>query len=161
MSRPDYPTTPGVRVLIQRNIPFTVHLYPYEDHGGTTRAAQYLRVSEHEVVKTLVMETEQHCPLLVLMHGDHEVSTKQLARILGVKRVDPCDVATAQKHTGYQVGGISPFGTRTDLPVYVEKTIFELPRIYINGGKRGFLVGIDPQILRALLNTTEVGVALP
>jgi Cys-tRNA(Pro) deacylase len=95
------------------------------------------------------------------MHGDHEVSTKQLARILGVKRVDPCDVATAQKHTGYQVGGISPFGTRTDLPVYVEKTIFELPRIYINGGKRGFLVGIDPQILRALLNTTEVGVALP
>jgi Cys-tRNA(Pro) deacylase len=160
MPKPDYPTTQGVRFLQQRKIPFTPHLYPYEDHGGTTRAAQYLKVPEHVVVKTLVMETEQHRPLLVLMHGDREVSTKQLARILGVKRVDPCDIAAAQKHTGYQVGGISPFGTRTELPVYAEKTIFELPRIYINGGKRGFLVGIDPHAICTALNATEVEVAL-
>jgi Cys-tRNA(Pro) deacylase len=161
MSKTEYPTTLGVRFLQQREIPFTPRLYPYEDRGGTAHAAEYLQVPEHEVVKTLVMETDQHHPLLVLIHGDNEVSTKQLARILGVKRVDPCDIAAAQRHTGYQVGGISPFGTRTELPVYVERTIFELPRIYINGGKRGFLVEIDPQVLRTALNATEVEVALP
>ena len=160
MSKLDFPVTQAVRFLENHNISFNPHLYPYEDHGGTTHAAECLHVSEHAVVKTLVMETDQHQPLLVLMHGDCEVSTKKLARALGTKRVIPCDMTAAQKHTGYQVGGISPFGTRIRLPVYVEKTVYELPRIYINGGKRGFLVEIDPQVLRATLDAIEVEVAL-
>ena len=160
MSKTDFPTTQAVRFLESRKIPFNPHLYPYEEHGGTTRAAECLHFSEHAVVKTLVMETDQRRPLLVLMHGDCEVSTKQLARILEVKRVTPCNMAAAEKHTGYQIGGISPFGIRVLLPVYVEKTVFELSRVYINGGKRGFLVEIDPQVLRTALDAIEVEVAL-
>jgi Cys-tRNA(Pro) deacylase len=156
----DYPVTPAVRVLRERGVAFEPHLYDYEEHGGTRRSSEELGVPEHAVVKTLVMETDAKKALLVLMHGDREVSTKQLARTLGVKSVGPCDFALAQKHTGYMVGGTSPFGTRTKLPVYVERTIFELPKIYINGGKRGFLVSIDPKVLHNVLPVEEVNVAI-
>ena len=156
----EYPITPAVRLLREKKVAFEPHLYDYVEHGGTSRSAEELGVDEHAVVKTLVMETEAKKPLLVLMHGDREVSTKQLARTLGVKSVHPCDFAQAQKHTGYLVGGTSPFGTRARLPVYAERTIFELPVIYINGGKRGFLVEIDPRLLRELLPVTEVSVAV-
>ena len=156
----DYPVTPAVRVLRERKVEFAPHLYDYEERGGTRRSAAELGVDEHAVVKTLVMETDARKPLVVLMHGDREVSTKGLARALGVKSVQPCEPATAQKHTGYLVGGTSPFGTRARLPVYVERTIFELPKIYINGGKRGFLVEIEPRVLRELLPVEEVSVAI-
>src|SRR5437763_17125694 len=156
----DYPITPAVRVLREQKVEFAPQLYDYEERGGTRHSAEALGVDEHAVVKTLVMETDAHKPLLVLMHGDREVSTKQLARALGVKSVHPCDFAQAQKHTGYLVGGTSPFGTRAHLPVYVERTIFELPVIYINGGKRGFLVSIDPEVLRDVLKVEEVEAAI-
>lgn len=156
----DYPVTPAVRLLREKQVAFEPHLYDYVEHGGTRHSAEELGVEEHAVVKTLVMETDAKKPLLVLMHGDREVSTKQLARRLGVKSVHPCDFAQAQKHTGYLVGGTSPFGTRARLPVYVERTIFDLPVIYINGGKRGFLVSIDPKVLRDVLPVTEVEVAI-
>ena len=156
----DYPVTPAVRVLREKKVAFEPRLYDYVEHGGTHHSAEALGVDEHAVVKTLVMETDAHKPLIVLMHGDREVSTKQLARVLGVKSVHPCDFAQAQKHTGYLVGGTSPFGTRAHLPVYVERTIFELPVIYINGGKRGFLVEIVPQVLRDVLKVEEVEVAI-
>ena len=156
----DYPVTPAVRVLREKKVEFEPHLYEYEERGGTKHSAESLGVAEHAVVKTLVMETEARKALIVLMHGDREVSTKQLARVLGVKTVRPCDPETAQRHTGYLVGGTSPLGTRTRLPVYAEKTIFELPRIYINGGKRGFLVSLDPKLLRELLPAEEVEVAI-
>jgi Cys-tRNA(Pro) deacylase len=156
----DYPVTPAVRLLREKGVAFEPHLYDYVEHGGTRRSAEELGVDEHAVVKTLVMETDARKPLLVLMHGDREVSTKQLARHLGVKSVHPCDFAQAQKHTGYLVGGTSPFGTRARLPVYAERTIFELPVIYINGGKRGFLVSIDPKVLRDVLPVKEVEVAI-
>lgn len=152
----DYPVTPAVRLLREQKVEFAPHLYDYVEKGGTRHSAEALGVDEHAVVKTLVMETDARQPLIVLMHGDREVSTKQLARQLGVKSVKPCDPATAQKHTGYLVGGTSPFGTRSRLPVYAERTIFELPKIYINGGKRGFLVSIAPQELRRLLPVEEV-----
>jgi Cys-tRNA(Pro) deacylase len=157
----DYPVTPAVRLLRERKVSFVPRLYEYEERGGTRRSAEELGVDEHAVVKTLVMETEARKPLVVLMHGDREVSTKQLARALGVKTVSPCDPQTAQKHTGYVVGGTSPFGTRTRLPTYVERTIFQLPKIYINGGKRGFLVEIEPKDLRILspLEEVEVGIS--
>lgn len=155
-----YPVTAAVRLLRGKKIAFTPHLYAYEDHGGTTRAALELNVSEHAVIKTLLMETERRAPLVVLMHGDCEVSTKELARALKVKSLLPCAAATAQRLTGYMVGGISPFGTRTRLPVYVERTIFELPVIYINGGKRGFLISVEPNDLRALLPLEEVHAAI-
>ncbi len=156
----DYPVTPAVRLLRERKVSFVPRLYDYEERGGTRRSAQELGVDEHAVVKTLVMETEARKPLVVLMHGDREVSTKQLARALGVKAVSPCDPQTAQKHTGYVVGGTSPFGTRARLPTYVERTIFQLPKIYINGGKRGFLVEIEPKDLRILSPLEEVEVAI-
>ena len=156
----DYPITPAVRVLREKRVAFEPRLYDYVEHGGTRHSAEALGVDEHSVVKTLVMETDARKPLIVLMHGDREVSTKQLARVLGVKSVHPCDFAQAQKHTGYLVGGTSPFGTRTRLPVYAERTIFELPVIYINGGKRGFLVEIEPQVLRDVLKVEEVEVAI-
>jgi Cys-tRNA(Pro) deacylase len=156
----DYPVTPAVRLLRERKIEFEPHLYTYEERGGTRHSAESLGVDEHAVVKTLVMETEVRKPLVVLMHGDREVSTKNLARAIGAKSVQPCDPATAQKHTGYMVGGTSPMGTRTRLPIYVERTIFELPKIYINGGKRGFLVSINPQDLRSLLPVEEVEAAI-
>ncbi len=156
----DYPVTPAVRLLREKQVEFEPHLYHYEERGGTRHSAESLGVDEHTVVKTLVMETDTHQGLIVLMHGDREVSTKNLARSLRVKSVQPCDPARAQKHTGYMVGGTSPFGTKTKLPVYVERTIFELARIYINGGKRGFLVAINPQDLRALLPVEEVEAAI-
>ena len=152
--------TPAVRVLRENSIPFVPHTYTYEEHGGTQTSALALNVSEHQVIKTLVMETDERKPLLVLMHGDREVSTKTLARLLGVKRVQPASSADALKHTGYQFGGTSPFGTRNRLPVYAEKTIFDLPRIYINGGKRGFLVEIMPTDLLSVLSIVEVDVAI-
>jgi Cys-tRNA(Pro) deacylase len=156
----DHPVTPAVRLLREKKIEFEPHLYNYEERGGTRHSAESLGVDEHAVVKTLVMETEARKPLIVLMHGDREVSTKNLARTIGVKSVQPCAPQTAQKHTGYMVGGTSPLGTRAKLPVYVERTIFELPKIYLNGGKRGFLVSINPHDLRALLPVEEVEVAI-
>ncbi len=157
---PEYPITPAVRVLREKHIPFQPHLYEYEEHGGTKTSASALLVSEHNVIKTLVMQNDQKKPLLVLMHGDCEVSTKELARILQVKRIEPCDAVTAQKHTGYLFGGTSPFGTRSSIPVYAEQTIFQLETIYINGGKRGFLVQINPGDLKKILDVTEVRVAI-
>ena len=161
MDRSTYPITPAVRFLREKNVPFTPHLYKYEEHGGTGRGAVELDLPEHMLVKTIVMQTDQNDVLLVLMHGDREISTKQLARTLKVKSIQPCDERTAGRHTGYQFGGTSPFGTRMRLPVYVEKTVFDLPSILINGGKRGFLVEIDPRVLRDILPATEVEVAIP
>ncbi len=155
-----YPVTPAIRALRDAKVEFEPHLYDYVERGGTRHSADALGVDEHAVVKTLVMETDERRPLIVLMHGDREVSTKQLARALNVKSVQPCHPASAEKHTGYLVGGTSPLGTRGRLPVYAERTIFEFSRIYINGGKRGFLVSLDPQELRRLLPLKEVDVAL-
>ena len=145
MSKDKTPVTPAVRVLRSAKVEFTDHFYTYEEKGGTTVSARELGVNEHAVVKTLVMEDERKKPLIVLMHGNRQVSEKQLARIIGVKTVMPCTPETAHKHTGYLVGGTSPFGTRTNIPVYMEEIILDLPRMYINGGKRGYLVGIDPK----------------
>jgi Cys-tRNA(Pro) deacylase len=155
------PMTPAVRFLRERGIDFTPYLYPYKEHGGTRTGALELNLPEHSLVKTLVMETDQHKPLLVLMHGDCEVSTRHLARLIGVKSISACSEPTAMRCTGYLFGGTSPFGTRTQLPVYAEKSIFDLPRIRINGGKRGFLVEIDPNALRGALPVIEVEVAIP
>jgi Cys-tRNA(Pro) deacylase len=160
VAKSDYPITTAVRFLREKNIKFAPHFYHYEEHGGTKAGAAALNLPEHALVKTLVMETDQHKPLIVLMHGDCEVSTKQLARILGVKSVSPCDERSAHRYTGYIFGGTSPFGTRTQLPVYVEKSIFDLPTVFVNGGKRGFLVEIDPRALREALSLTEVEVAI-
>lgn len=160
MDKTNYPVTPAVRLLREKGIAFEPHLYDYKEHGGTRRSAEELKVDEHAVVKTLVMETESRQPLIVLMHGDCEVSTKSLARALGVRSVSPCEPIVAQRHTGYQVGGTSPFGTRKPLTIYVEKTIFDLPMIYINGGKRGFLVSIPPDDLRRALTISEVNVKI-
>lgn len=154
------PVTPAVRFLRQHQAQFTDHLYAYEEHGGTAVSARELGVDEHAVVKTLVMEDDRKQPLIVLMHGDREVSTKQLARDLNRRTIQPCTPETAQKHSGYLVGGTSPFGTRKPMPVYVEASILDLPRIYINGGKRGYLVGIDPKELLRLLHATPVHVAV-
>lgn len=161
MQRPSIPKTPAIRFLEERGTAFQVRLYSYEERGGTRRAAQELAVPEHQVIKTLVMESDGKRPLLVLMHGDLSVSTQRLARALGARRVTPCDPISAQKHTGYVVGGISPFGTRAALPVYVEKTVFALERILINGGRRGLLLEIDPRDLRQLLALVEVEVGVP
>lgn len=144
----------------EKGIPFVPRLYNYEEKGGTGVAARELGVDEHLVVKTLVMEDEKGGPLLILMHGDKEVSTKALARALDVKAVNPCSPEAANRHTGYMVGGISPFGTRKTLRVFVEATILDLPKIYINAGKRGFLVEISPSDLRKVLNATSVNVAI-
>lgn len=160
MEKVKYPTTSAVRFLREKNIRFVPHLYPYEERGGTGQSARMLKVDEHRVIKTLVMETDGRKPFIILMHGDCEVSTKSLARTLGVKSVQPCSSETAQKHTGYLVGGTSPFGTRTALDIYVEGTIFDLGSIYINGGKRGFLVEIDPRDMRHVLSLREVEVAI-
>jgi len=153
------PETPATRFLRQHGIAHSNHLYAYEEHGGTKVSARELNVDEHAVVKTLVMEDESAQPLIVLMHGDWKVSTKELARQIGVKKVVPCEAETAQRHTGYMVGGTSPFGMRKSLPVYIEKSILDLPLIYINGGRRGYLVGVHPHdILRVLQpRTVEVG----
>ena len=160
MATHDIPITTAVRFLREKTIPFEPLFYGYEERGGTRHAADALAVDEHAVIKTLVMETGDRSPLIVLMHGDLEVSTRQLARALGVKQVAPCDPATASRHTGYMVGGTSPFGTRKKIPVYAESTIFDLPLIYVNGGKRGFLVAINPRGLRDSLNPSPVSVAI-
>ena len=160
MSRDKGPVTPAVRVLRDAGVEFTEHPYKYEDRGGTAVSARELKVDEHTTVKTLVMEDEEKKPLIILMHGDREVSTKELARIVGAKRVTPCTPDTAHKHTGYMVGGTSPFGTRKTLPIYVEETILDLPKIYINGGKRGYLVGIDPRDLARVLKPVSVKVGI-
>ena len=156
----DYPVTPAVRFLRERKIEFTPHRYNYVEKGGTRASAKQLGVDEHSVIKTLVFETNEKKPLIVLMHGDHEVSTKTLARRLGVKSVEPASPENASKLTGYMAGGTSPFGTRTELPVYVEKSIFGLDKIYINGGKRGFLVEIESEELGRLLPIEKVEVGI-
>jgi len=160
MPKPTPPVTPAVRQLRAAGIHFTDHLYEYEEKGGTAVSARELGMEEHSVVKTLVMEDETRAPLVVLMHGDKQVSTKELARTLGVKTITPCSPETAHRHTGYVVGGTSPFGTRRSMPVYIERTIADLPRVYINGGKRGYLVGMDPADLIRLLQPTAVTVAV-
>ncbi|OGP75919.1 MAG: aminoacyl-tRNA deacylase [Deltaproteobacteria bacterium RBG_16_64_85] len=154
------PVTPAVRVLRASKIPYTDHLYVYEEKGGTAVSSRELGVDEHVVVKTLILEDDGRNPLVMLMHGDRQVSTKDLARIIGVKTVIPCSPETALKHTGYLVGGTSPFGTRKEMPVYMEDTILDLPKIYINGGKRGYLVGVDPKDVARILKPTLVRVAI-
>lgn len=152
--------TPATQFLSERKVTFSRHPYDYVEHGGTGESARQLGVDEHEVVKTLVMRDEQKKPLIVLMHGDRKVSTKNLARQSGRKQIEPCTPDEAQRHTGYLVGGTSPFGTRKALPVYVERSILDLPRIYINGGRRGFLVSLDPRGLPSLLDAQAVSCAL-
>jgi Cys-tRNA(Pro) deacylase len=142
--------TPATRFLKAHRIAYTEHEYEYVEHGGTGVSANALGVPEHHVVKTLVMQDEDAKPLIVLMHGDRKVSTKNLARQAGRKRIEPCKPDVAQRHSGYQVGGTSPFGTKKKMPVYLERSILALPKIYINGGRRGFLVGIDPGVLNRL-----------
>ena len=156
----DYPITPAVRFLREKKVEFVPWLYDYVEKGGARESARQLGVDEHAVVKTLVLETNEKKPLLVLMHGDREVSTKNLARLLGVKSVEPVASDKASKLTGYLVGGTSPFGSRTKMPVYVEKSVLGLERIYINGGKRGFLVEIDPAVLRDALDAVDVEVGI-
>ena len=164
MTKPEIPVSPAIRALRAAGVDFTPHLYPYVDRGGTAHAARCLGVDHHAVVKTLVMEAQGEAPrrqpLVVVMHGDMEVSTKQLARHLQVKAVTPATEAAVEKHTGYVPGGVSPFGTRSALPVYVEASILALPRVYINGGKRGFLVAIAPKVLVDLLAPESVSVAI-
>jgi Cys-tRNA(Pro) deacylase len=153
--------TQAVRVLRQAGVTFTEHPYKYVEHGGTRTFAEEYGVDEHTVIKTLILEDDGKRPLVVLMHGDREVSTKELARTIGVKSIHPCSPETAQRHSGYMVGGTSPFGLRKPLPVYVEETVLELPKIYINGGKRGFLVGLDPREILRVLDPIAVRVAIP
>ena len=153
------PETPATRFLHQHRVAHSNHLYGYEEHGGTKVSARELNVPEHHVVKTLVMEDEHAKPLIVLMHGDRKVGTRELARQAGVKKIAPCTPEAAQRHTGYQVGGTSPFGTKKALPVYLEKTILDLPLVYINGGRRGYLVGVHPHDLLRVLAPKIVEVA--
>ena len=156
----DFPVTPAIRYLREKKVEFTPHLYNYVEKGGTSESAKQLSIDEHAVIKTLIFETNEKKPVVVLMHGDREVSTKNLARHLGVKKVEPAVANRASKWTGYVFGGTSPFATKAQMPVYVERTIFDLDRIYINGGKRGFLVEIDPADLRTLsVEEVEVGIA--
>ena len=152
--------TPAIHILRRYNIPFTEHPYRYEEHGGTRVSSRELGVPEHTVIKTLVMQDEEKRPLIVLMHGDREVSTKALARAIGVKTVEPCRPEVAEKHTGYLVGGTSPFGTRKSLPVYAERTLLALDQVYVNGGRRGFLVALDPKAFVDVLEATAVDVAI-
>jgi Cys-tRNA(Pro) deacylase len=159
MSKDHIPATPAIRVLKDNGVDFTPRPYKYEERGGTEVAARELGVDEHLTVKTLVMEDEKKAPFIILMHGDREVSTRELARILGVKSVQPCDPAAASRHTGYMVGGTSPFGTKKVLSVYVEETILSLPAIYINAGRKGLLVEMKPADLEKLLKPVPVKVS--
>jgi Cys-tRNA(Pro) deacylase len=152
--------TPATAWLRARQIVFSEHVYDYVEHGGTAESARQLGVAENAVVKTLVMQDERRDPLIVLMHGDKQVSTKNLARAIGAKSVEPCPPDVAQRHSGYQVGGTSPFGLRKTMPVYVEASVLELPRICINGGRRGYLVGIEPVVLTEQLGAKPVQCAL-
>ena len=152
--------TPATQWLRRHGVSFTEHVYEYVEHGGTAESARQLGVDEHAVVKTLVMQDERAQPLIVLMHGDKQVSTKNLARAIGAKSVEPCKPEVAQRHSGYLVGGTSPFGTKKAMPVYVEETVLALPRICINGGRRGYLIGIEPAVLTTLLAAKPVHCAL-
>ena len=152
--------TPATQWLRQHGVAYSEHPYDYVDHGGTAESSRQLGVPEHQVIKTLVMQDDKQQPLVVLMHGDRQVSTKNLARAIGAKSVEPCKPEVAQRHSGYQVGGTSPFGLRKALPVYVEASVLALPRICINGGRRGFLVGIDPAVLSGALGARAVHCAL-
>jgi Cys-tRNA(Pro) deacylase len=152
--------TPATQFLRRHGIAFTEHVYEYVEHGGTAESARQLGVAEHEVVKTLVMQDEHAQPLIVLMHGDKQVSTKNLARQIGAKSVEPCRPEVAQRHSGYQVGGTSPFGLKKTMSVYVEATVLVLPRVCINGGRRGYLIGIAPNVLSDLLGARPVNCAL-
>ncbi|WP_332859536.1 Cys-tRNA(Pro) deacylase [Janthinobacterium svalbardensis] len=152
--------TQATQLLRKHHVSFEEHPYPYEEHGGTSVSARELGVAEHAVIKTLVMQDEAAKPLIVLMHGDCKVSTKNLARGIGCKSVEPCKPEVAQRHSGYMIGGTSPFGTKKAMPVYVEQSILDLPRIYINGGRRGFLVSLAPQVLIDLLKAKPVQCAL-
>ena len=152
--------TPATQWLRQRGIAFTEHVYDYVEHGGTAESARQLGVEEHAVIKTLVMQDERAQPLIVLMHGDKQVSTKNLARGSGAKSVESCKPEVAQRHSGYLVGGTSPFGTKKALPVYVEESVLALARICINGGRRGYLIGIEPAVLTSLLGAKTVNCAL-
>ena len=156
----NHPITSAIRVLREHKIEFEPHIFDYVEKGGTKHFSQILGVNEHAVIKTLVFETNTKKPLIVLMHGSLQVSTKELARFLKVKTITPVTPEKANKLTGYLVGGTSPFGTKTKMPIYVEKTIFDLEKIYINGGKRGFLVSIEPKILREVLQIEEVEVGI-
>jgi len=160
MAKDKLPTTQAIRMLKENGVNFTLRTYKYEEKGGTPVASRELGVAERQVIKTLVMEDERKNPLLILMHGDNQVSTRNLARVLGVKSVEPCDPETAHRHTGYVVGGISPFGTRKLLKVYVEASVLGLPKIYINVGKRGLLAEMSPQELKRVLNPIAVNVAI-
>lgn len=160
MAKEKTPVTPAVRMLRAAKAAFTEHLYAYEERGGAAVSARELGVAEHAVIKTLIMEDESRAPLVVLMHGDRQVSTKELARLIDVKSVTPCLPEIALKHSGYLVGGTSPFGTRRAMPVYMEESILDLPLIYLNGGKRGFLVGMDPHEVARILKPTLVQVAI-
>jgi Cys-tRNA(Pro) deacylase len=156
----DYPVTMAIRVLREHAVAFEPHLYAWEPRGGTRASAEHLGVDEHIVIKTLIFEDERKQPLCILMHGDKEVSAKNLARALSKKSVGPCKPEVADRHSGYQVGGTSPFGLKRSMPVYVERSILELSRLYINGGARGFLVAIAPADLARVLSPTPVDVAI-
>lgn len=158
MAKEKIPVTPAVRALRAAGVDFSDHLYNYEEKGGTAVSSRELGLDEHSVIKTLVMEDDCKQPLIVLMHGDLQTSTKELARLIGARSVGPCRPEVAQKYTGYLVGGTSPFGTKQQMPVYVEETILVLTRLYINGGKRGYLVGIAPADLIRILSPTPVRV---
>jgi Cys-tRNA(Pro) deacylase len=161
MGRENLPSTPALLALRAAGVAFQPHVYAYVEKGGTRASAAALGVDEHLVVKTIVLETGDKKPLICLMHGDRQISTKQLARVLGEKTVQPCDPTVAHRHTGYLVGGTSPFGTRKPLPVYVERSILQTPTIYINGGARGLLVSLPPSVLTDLLGAIPVDVAMP
>ncbi len=154
------PETPATRFLRQHRIAHSNHLYEYEEHGGTKVSARELNVDEHAVIKTLIMEDEHAKPLIVLMHGDCKVSTKELARQVGCKKVEPCKPEVANRHTGFLVGGTSPFGTKKAMPIYMEKSILDLPLIYLNGGRRGYLVGVHPHDVVKVLQPKMVEAAL-
>ena len=152
----DYPITPAIRVLREKKIEFEPHVFDYVEKGGTRQSAEVLGINEHAVIKTLIFETNEKKPLIVLQHGDFQVSTKNLARALNVKTVTPAQPEKASKLTGYLVGGTSPFGVKTRMPIYAEKTIFDLETIYINGGKRGFLISLNPKVIKDILKIEEV-----
>jgi Cys-tRNA(Pro) deacylase len=160
MAKDTHPVTAAVRALREHGVTFTHHLYTYEERGGTAVSARELGLPEHAIIKTLVMEDDAGRPLVVLMHGDREVSTKALARSLGVKTIAICAPQVADRHSGYQVGGTSPFGTRRAMPTYLERSIGALPMLYVNGGRRGYLVGMKPADLITVLRPMEVDVAI-
>ncbi len=151
--------TPATHWLREHGVEYSEHVYDYVDHGGAARAAQQLELPLAQIVKTLILQTADGSLLVVLMHGDREVSTRQLARAIGAKGIEPCAPAVAQRHSGYLVGGTSPFGLRKPLPIYVQRTVLDLPRVYINGGRRGYLVGIDAAVLLQPLGAVPVDCA--